>query len=74
MVQIPGLFEAILLIALGIGYVVLYFAKREEKVLQVVGYIVGSAIILLATLYLIGNIYFHTKAGFPKQNLPASTY
>ena len=57
----PGIFEALLLIALGFGYIVLYFAKREEGPLQFIGYLVGSAIMILATLYLLGSLYLHSR-------------
>jgi multisubunit Na+/H+ antiporter MnhB subunit len=62
----PGVFEALLLISLGIGYFVLYFAKREEKLLQFVGYVAGCLIITLATIYLLGNLYLQAKMGCTK--------
>lgn len=62
----PGIFEALLLIALGMGYFVLYFAKREEKILQAVGYVAGSLIILLASLYLLGSLYLQSRLGCGK--------
>lgn len=66
MLHFPGVFEALLLIALGFGYIVLYFAKREEKFMQFVGYIAGSAIMLLAALYLLGTIYLHSRMNSAK--------
>jgi len=56
-----GLFELMVLIALGVGYLVIYFAKREEKELQFVGYIIGGVIIVLAGVQLISNIWFQAK-------------
>jgi len=58
---LPGTFEALLLIALGIGYIVLYFAKREEKSLQLIGYFIGSLIIVLACIYTIGNLWLNSS-------------
>ena len=69
----PGIFEALLLIALGFGYIVLYFAKREEGAMQYIGYIAGSAIMLLATLYLIGSIYFHSRMDASKMRIYKET-
>lgn len=56
----PGNFEALLLIALGMGYLVLYLAKREDKGLQFLGYIVGVIIITLSLIYLVGNTLIQT--------------
>lgn len=53
--------EALLLIALGIGYLVVYFAKREEKGLRFCGYVIGGAIITLTIIYLLGSILFQAK-------------
>ena len=54
--QFFGLSDAILLVALGIGYVVLYLAKREEKALQFTGYLIGGVIIVLSLIYILGNL------------------
>lgn len=62
----PGAFEALLLIALGIGYIVLYLAKREEKVLRFSGYIIGGIIIALAAVYLLGNILIQAQICYPR--------
>ena len=59
--QFSGLADAILLVALGIGYVVLYLAKREEKGLQLTGYLIGGLIIILAAFYIVGNILFRAE-------------
>jgi uncharacterized membrane protein len=50
-----GVFDLLTLIALGIGYIVLYFAKREEKIWRFSGLLVGGMIIGLATFYLVIN-------------------
>ncbi len=60
-VGVPGVFEALLLIAIGIGYIVIYFAKREEKELQFIGYAVGTLIIVLSFIFLIGNLWLQSK-------------
>lgn len=64
MLGFPGIFEALLLIALGSGYIVLYLAKREEKGLQFIGYMIGVIIIALSLIYLVGHIL--TQAYYPK--------
>jgi len=69
----PGVFEALLLVALGVGYIVLYFAKREEGAMQIVGYIAGSAIMLLATIYLIGAVYLHSRMDASKMRIYKET-
>jgi len=52
--------DIVLLIALGIGYIVLYFAKREEKLFQIIGYFLGIMIIALSTFYIIINFMIET--------------
>lgn len=56
--------DALLLVALGIGYFVLYFAKREEKTLQLVGYAIGCIIITLAASYMLLNSLWSDPARF----------
>jgi len=53
--------DILILIALGIGYIVLYFAKREEKAMQFLGYIIGCITILISTLFLTGILYSRSK-------------
>ncbi|MCM8799897.1 MAG: hypothetical protein NC900_04150 [Candidatus Omnitrophica bacterium] len=75
--------EALLLLALGLGYIVLYLAKREEKGLQFLGYVVGTFIILLSIFYILINIFIgiqisrpirtmmmQRKGGLPSRVLP----
>ena len=62
----PGIFEALLLIAMGLGYVVLYLAKREEKRLQFIGYMIGVVIIALSIIYLISNSLLQSVCPFTR--------
>ena len=52
-----GIVEILLLIALGIGYIVLYFAQREEKLMQLTGYITGGVIIILSAAHLLASLF-----------------
>ena len=61
-----GIFDVLLLIALGVGYIVIYFAKREEKGLQFVGIVIGGVIIVLSLCYFVGNIWLQAKMYYPK--------
>ena len=46
-----GLTETLLYFALGIGYIVCYLARREEKNMQAAaGYLVGAFIIVLSSI------------------------
>lgn len=53
--------EALILIALGIGYIVIYLAKREEKQMQFLGYTIGAVIIVLAIVYLAVSVWFQGR-------------
>jgi hypothetical protein len=48
--------NAILMVSLGIGYLILYFAKREEKGLQVLGYFLGTLILLYSAISILLNV------------------
>lgn len=61
MIGFLGIPEALLLICLGIGYIVIYLAKREERQLQLVGYIIGSLIIGLSLIYQTANLWVQAK-------------
>ena len=50
--------ELLSLLVLGIGYIVLYFAKREEKGLQLIGYAIGAGLIILSLIYLLNSLNF----------------
>ena len=60
-----GLSDALLLIALGIGYLVVCFAHKEKKALRVSGYIVGFTIILLSAGYTFLNLWAYSSFGCP---------
>lgn len=53
--------DALILIALCLGYMVLYFAKREEKGLKFIGYIIGCVVIALAAISLIFGAWIQTN-------------
>lgn len=46
---------AILLVALGLGYIVCYLAQREEKTLKVLGYAIGTFMVALSILIILSN-------------------
>lgn len=59
--MMAGISEALLLLALGLGYIVCYLANREEKVLRTIGYFIGTFIIVLSGLLIIVNVFFAAK-------------
>jgi ABC-type arginine transport system permease subunit len=83
--MMAGIAEAMLLIALGLGYIVCYLANREEKALRTIGYFIGTFIIVLSSLLIMVNVFFaakfrrkamgmmipHQKMMMPGQNMPA---
>jgi len=48
--------NAILLLAMGVGYIVCYLAKREEGVLKTAGYAIGITIVVLSAVILVNNM------------------
>ncbi|MDD4900074.1 MAG: hypothetical protein PHT31_04205 [Candidatus Omnitrophica bacterium] len=52
---------ALFLIALALGYLVLYFANREEKDLRTLGIILGAVIIIISSVAIIGKIVMRAK-------------
>ncbi len=56
-----GLTDGILMIALASGYVVCYLAKREEKRLKTLGYLVGLFIIAFTASIVITNVLFAAR-------------
>lgn len=68
MLGFSGIFDVLLLIALGIGYLVIYFAKREEKELRFFGIVIGGVIIVLSLVYFLGNVWFQAKVFCPKMH------
>ncbi|MCM8781560.1 MAG: hypothetical protein NC828_00665 [Candidatus Omnitrophica bacterium] len=60
--------EAVLLLALGLGYIVYYLAHREERGLKIVGYIIGVSIITLSSiLILMSLISTASFRGYPQR-------
>ncbi len=53
--------EGTLLIALSLGYLVCYFANREEKTLRTVGLAIGVIVIAISSLFLIKNLALQAK-------------
>jgi len=49
---------ATLLITLGVGYFVLCFARKEEKLLKKIGYIIGVTIVSISCLMMLGKSVF----------------
>lgn len=49
--------ELLFLFALGLGYIVLSLARKEEKVLRVIGYVIGGGIIALVLFYISVNFF-----------------
>lgn len=56
-----GATEGTLLIALSLGYLVCYFANREEKALKSIGLAIGTIVIILSGLFLIKNLALCAK-------------
>jgi uncharacterized membrane protein affecting hemolysin expression len=59
--------KAVLLIVLGLGYIVCYLAKKEDKFLKTLGYLIGtflmalSALVILASMVLDARFYRKTQ-------------
>lgn len=53
--------DAILLVALALGYIVCYFANQEEKNLKLGGVIIGLFIIVLSLVLLISSFIIKVK-------------
>ncbi|MCX7661208.1 MAG: hypothetical protein N2Z79_00815, partial [Candidatus Omnitrophica bacterium] len=51
-----GAKNSLLMVVLGVGYLVLYLAKREEKLLQALGYFLGTVIILYSGFCIFLNL------------------
>lgn len=59
--MLGGITDAVLLVALGLGYVVCYLAKREDKGMQVIGYLIGVFIIVLSAILIINSLVLATR-------------
>ena len=64
-----GTKNALLVIGLGIGYLVLYLAKREEKGLQALGYFLGTIIILYCGFCILLNLMPTPSRVLPRRTL-----
>jgi len=54
------------LMALGIGYLVIYFAEREEKILRLAGYFIGVVIVSFTTFYIVFDLLVQSRAFEPR--------
>ena len=61
MAAFPRVLDMLFLIALGLSYIVLYFADREEKGLRLIGYFIGTLILGLTVAYMVGDFLMQTK-------------
>jgi hypothetical protein len=61
--------NVLLIIGLGIGYIILYFAKREEKFLQALGYFLGTLIILYCVFCILLNLISGPSRILPRRTL-----
>jgi hypothetical protein len=61
-----GVSDTLLLIAMGVGYAVLYLAKREEKGTRLIGYAISALIISSAIGYLFLNLLMQRRFYGPK--------
>ena len=52
----------LLLISMGMGYLVLVFAKREEKVLKILGYLIGIFIIAVSIVFIVRNLWLYGRS------------
>lgn len=55
-----GLTEAILMIGLSLGYIVLYLANREDKPMKLIGSVIGTFVIVISGILLLSNILINT--------------
>jgi len=54
-VPFSDLHHAVVLIALALGYIVCYLAKREDKTLRILGYLIGTFIITISAVIILVN-------------------
>ena len=57
-----GLMMAPLLVALATGYIVCYFAKKDSGTSQLVGYIIGVAVIALSAIAIIFSLMLSMRS------------
>ncbi|MFA6216062.1 MAG: hypothetical protein WDL87_00190 [Candidatus Omnitrophota bacterium] len=53
--------EAVLLVALALGYIVCYFANQEEKTMKQIGLAIGIFIIVLSFFLIANNLFLMSK-------------
>ncbi len=63
-----------LLMALGIGYIVLCLARRENQPLKIAGYIVGVFIILISIVFIFNTVIFSLKLQKNIKNVAPQNY
>ncbi len=52
---------ATLLMALGIGYIVLCLAGKENQPLKIIGYVTGFFIVLISIIFIFNTVIFSLK-------------
>jgi hypothetical protein len=52
----------LLLIALGIGYIVIIFARKEKKALKGLGYLIGIFIIAVSIVFILRNLWLYARS------------
>ncbi len=63
----------LLLICLGIGYLVIVFAKKEEKALKALGYTLGAFIIAISIFFILRNLWQYSRFCGPIVSQPPET-
>lgn len=53
--------DVLLFAVLGLGYLVIYFAKKEQREMKLFGYIIGNVIIALSALSILSNLQLLVK-------------
>ncbi|MFA5118312.1 MAG: hypothetical protein WC695_05610 [Candidatus Omnitrophota bacterium] len=53
--------EAVLLVALALGYIVCYFANQEEKTMKQIGVAIGVFVIILSFFLIVNNLFLMSK-------------
>lgn len=66
--------DALLLIALALGYIVCALANKENKGLKLIGYIIGIIVMVMSAGLIIGKIKSSlpgcSRAKYPMMNMP----
>lgn len=56
-ISLFGIREAVLMFALGFGYIICYLARKEGKGMAGLGHLIGMTIIVLSSLLILLNIF-----------------